>query len=147
MMRKGTFLLVFWLSFSALGLANFETIATASACATDDKAKALVGTWTGSWAGGSSGQVEFKLVLNAEGKLTGEITPRPSDGESYTVPFSSVVQAGNQLTLKLNTPGDTAEVTLDGKVEGTTFKATYIVKLTSDGSEVDRGTLTAMQKP
>ena len=136
-MGKGIWLTVLLLSCSVIGLAHFKQ---------DDQAKAFVGTWAGAWQGGSDGEVSFTLTADATGKLKGEASPKPAGGDSYTVPFVSIVQAGNKLTMKLSTPGDEAEVTIDGTVEGHTFKGTYSVKIKADGSEVDRGTLTATKK-
>lgn len=111
-----------------------------------DNAKDFVGTWTGTWTGGSSGAVEIKLSLDASGKLTGEITPKPDGGDSYTVPLQIIGLTENKLTMKLTDPSGEAEITLGVTVEGSTLKGSYAVKVKADGGEVDRGTLTTTKK-
>jgi hypothetical protein len=111
-----------------------------------DNAKEFVGTWTGTWTGGSSGSFEIKLSQDANGKLTGEISPKPEGGEGYTVPLQAVSLSSNKMTLKLTDPAGEAEITLEVTLEGSTLKGSYLVKLKADGNEVDRGTLTASKK-
>src|SRR6185503_12963998 len=66
--------------------------------------KALIGTWNGSWTGGSSGTVTFTFVMGTDGKLGGSAAPQPSDGQGYTTAFTSVVIAGDKVTMKMSTP-------------------------------------------
>src|SRR5215470_17128152 len=78
----------------------------------DATEKNLVGSWSGAWSGGSNGVFELTITKGADGKMGGSITPKPEGGESYTATFSSVVQAGNKVTLKLTDPGGEVEITI-----------------------------------
>ena len=107
--------------------------------------KTLLGTWEGSWTGGSSGTVTFTFTKGADGKLGGSAAPQPSDGEGYTTSFTSVVVAGDKVTMKMGTPDGQAEITVSTTFTGTDMKGTYAVKA-PDGSEVESGTVVAKKK-
>ena len=107
--------------------------------------KALIGTWSGSWTGGSSGTVTFTFVKGTDGKLGGSAAPQPSDGQGYTTAFTSVVVAGDKVTMKMSTPDGGAEITVEATYAGGDMKGTYAVK-GGDGSEVESGTIVAKKK-
>ncbi len=109
--------------------------------------KNLVGAWTGTWTGGSNGTFEMTVTKEADGKLSGKITPKPEGGESYTVPFNSVAMAESKVTLKLSDPNGEAEITLELTLDGTAMKGKYSVRIKADGNEVDTGAITANRKP
>jgi hypothetical protein len=108
--------------------------------------KTLIGTWAGSWTGGSSGTVTFTFVKGTDGKLSGSAAPQPSDGQGYTTNFTSVVIAGDKVTMKMATPDGGAEITVEATFAGADMKGTYAVKAAGDGSEVESGTIVAKKK-
>jgi hypothetical protein len=108
--------------------------------------KALLGTWSGSWTGGSSGTVTFLFEKGTDGKLGGSAAPQPSDGQGYTTNFTSVVVAGEKVTMRMGTPDGGAEITVEATFTGGDMKGIYIVKATGDGSEAERGTIVAKKK-
>ncbi|HET9371565.1 MAG TPA: hypothetical protein VFO19_14995 [Vicinamibacterales bacterium] len=107
--------------------------------------KALIGTWNGSWTGGSGGTVTFTFVRGTDGKLGGSAAPQPNDGQGYTTNFTSVVVADDKVTMKMLTPDGGAEITVQATVAGADMKGTYAVK-GGDGSEVESGTIVAKKK-
>ena len=136
-MRKSLFVVLSMLCFCLAGLAQAKQTAGE---------KNLVGGWTGSWTGGSNGSFEITITKDADGKLGGSVTPKPEDGESYTVSFKSVALADGKVTMKLEDPNGEAEITLEATQDGSVLKGTYSVRIKADGNEVDRGTITANKK-
>lgn len=106
-----------------------------------------VGTWAGSWTGGSNGTFDMTITKAADGKLGGSITPKPEGGEGYTATFNSVVLSDGKVTIKLADPAGEVEITLEATVDGSTLKGTYSVRAKADGNEVDRGTFTSSKRP
>jgi len=137
-MRKSLFVILSLLCFCLVGLAQAQQ---------GPGEKNLVGAWTGSWGGGSSGSFEMTIAKGADGKLGGSITPKPEGGESYTASFKSVALAEGKVTMKLADPNDEVEITLEATLDGSALKGTYVVRVKADGNEVDRGTITASKKP
>jgi len=137
-MRKSLFVVLSLLCLSLAVLAQTQQAASE---------KNLLGAWTGSWGGGSSGTFEMTITKDADGKLGGSITPKPEGGESYTTSFKSVTLADGKVTLKVAVPGDEAEVTVEATLDGSVLKGTYSVRSKEDGREVDAGTFKASKKP
>jgi hypothetical protein len=109
--------------------------------------KDLIGLWAGRYDGGSGGGTfEMTIARDAQGKLGGNVSPKSDSGESYTVPLTTVQFADGKATLKCPDSSGEAEVTVDVTIEGTGMKGTFIVRARSDGSELDRGTVTASKK-
>ncbi len=135
-MRKSFFVMLF--CFCLMGL----TLAHQAA-----NEKNLLGTWAGTWTGGSNGSFELTLTKAADGKLGGSISPKPDGGESYTVPFTSAVFADGKATLKLQDPAGEAEITLVVSADSSALTGTYSVRIKADGNEVDQGTVKATKKP
>lgn len=137
-MRKSFIVMLTLLCFCLSGIAHARQAAGE---------KSLVGSWSGSWTGGSNGSFELTVTKAADGKLGGSITPKPEGGDSYTSQFKSVVMTDNKVTMKLSDPQEEAEITLEVTLDGTSLKGTYVVRIKADGNEVDKGTLTASKKP
>jgi hypothetical protein len=109
--------------------------------------KDLIGTWTGRYTGASSGAYELTINRDADGKLTGSVSPKPDDGEAYTTPLNTVTFAEGKVTLTCFDSSGQAEITVEATVEGSSLKGTYVVRARADGSEAERGTLTGTKKP
>ena len=136
------------LSFSAAALiAAFGLFAglTTAAASADDSA-AFIGAWQGSWSGDSSGKFEMNITKGSAGKLSGSISPKPNDGEGYTVEFKTVEIASGKLTAKFEDPGGEVEIVMTGSVEGKSAKGTYTVHQKSGGSQAETGSWTATRK-
>ena len=136
-MRKSFFVVLSLFCLCFMGLVQARQAASE---------KNLLGTWAGTWTGGSTGSFELTLTKSADGKLGGSISPKPDGQEGYTVPFSSAVFADGKATLKLQDPAGEAEITLVVSA-GTGLTGTYSVRIKADGNEVDQGTLKATKKP
>jgi hypothetical protein len=116
------------------------------ATARPDGGDVFVGTWQGTWTGGSSGKFEMTFSKGAGGKLSGSISPKPDQGDGYTVEFKSVEVVSGKLTAKNEDPNGDVEITITGSAEGKAAKGTYSVKQKADGTEVDTGSWTATKK-
>ena len=135
-MRKSFFVLLFCVCLMGLALAHQAA-----------SEKNLLGTWAGTWTGGSNGSFELTITKAADGKLGGSISPKPDGQEGYTVPFTSAVFADGKATLKLQDPAGEAEITLVVSADSSALTGTYSVRIKADGNEVDQGTLKATKKP
>jgi hypothetical protein len=131
-------------SLVILGLLAF--CAAVAAQAPKATEKDLIGTWTGKYAGGTTGAYEMTITKAADGRLGGSVSPKPDTGDPYTTPFNSIAFADGKATMKCFDPPGEVEITLEATVEGTTLKGEYIVRARADNSEVDRGTFTGTKK-
>ncbi len=127
-------------------IAGFVLLAAPEALSGTDDKDAFVGTWEGTWNGGSTGHVGMTFSKSADGKLAGSISPKPDQGDGYTVSFKSVEVISGKLTVKFEDPNGENEITLTGSLEGKSAKGTYSVKQKGDGSEVDAGSWTVTKK-
>ena len=113
---------------------------------TSSDSAAVVGTWSGSWQGGSTGKFEMTISKGADGKLTGSLTAHPADGDGYTAGFKSVDVSGGKLIVKLSDPDDEVEITIQGALDPAAMKGSYSVRSKGQGEEVDGGTWEAKKK-
>jgi hypothetical protein len=118
-----------------VALANQEETPSAK----DDRA--YLGTWSGTWTGGSAGRFEMTISRDASGKLSGSITPSP-----YAASFQSLVVENGKLTAAFQPPDGEVRVTMAGTLEGVGCKGTYDVLDRSQGSVVESGSWTAKKK-
>jgi hypothetical protein len=132
--------------FVLMGVAGLYVAAAAAAQAQKATEKDLIGTWAGKYAGTSSGSYEMTINRDAEGKLSGSVSPKPDDGEPYTSPFNSVTFADGKAMMTLFDPPGNVEITVEVTLEGASLKGTYVVRAKADGSEVERGSLTGTKK-
>jgi hypothetical protein len=123
-----------------VALANQEETPSAK----DDSA--YLGTWSGTWTGGSAGRFEMTISRDASGKLSGSITPSPENGAPYTASFQSLVVENGKLTAAFQPPDGEVRVTMAGTLEGVGCKGTYDVLDRSQGSVVESGSWTAKKK-
>ena len=107
---------------------------------------AFLGTWSGTWTGGSAGRFEMTISRDASGKLSGSITPSPDNGAPYTSSFQSLVVENGKLTAAFQPPGGEVGVTMAGTVAGAACKGTYDVQDKSQGSVVESGSWNATKK-
>ena len=107
---------------------------------------AAVGSWSGSWEGGSTGKFEMTISKGAGGKLGGSITASPADGTGYTVQFKSVDVSGGKLTVKLEDPDGEVEITIEGALDPAAMKGSYSVRSKAQGDRVDGGAWQAKKK-
>jgi hypothetical protein len=105
-----------------------------------------VGTWSGTWSGGSTGKFEMTITKDANGKLSATLTAKPDEGDGFTGPFKSVEANGPKLTMKFEAPDGESEATLQAVIEGSTLKGDYSIRAKANGEEVDKGTFTASRK-
>jgi len=131
---------------SSLVIVGLGQLAQAQAKDKDKKADAFVGTWSGSWTGGSEGTLELTISKGTDGKLGGSITPSPNSGDSFTATLKTVVVEDKKLTATFDAPDGGAEATLTASLEEGGAKGSYTLKEKSQGSVVETGTWTAKKK-
>lgn len=132
--------------FLILSVAAVALLGAREAVARQDGSDAFVGTWEGTWSGGSTGKLEMKISKGAGGKLSGSISPRPDQGDGYTATFKSAEVISGKLTAKFDDPNGEVEIILTASLEGKSAKGTYSVRQKGDSSELDTGTWTATRK-
>ena len=86
------------------------------------------------------------LSRDANGKLSGSITPSPENGATYTSSFQSLAVENGKLTAAFRPPDGEVGVTLAGTVEGAECKGTYDVLDRNQGSVVESGSWNAKKK-
>jgi hypothetical protein len=112
--------------------------------AKDDSA--FLGTWSGTWSGGSAGRFEMTISRDANGKLSGSITPSPENGAPYTSSFQSLVVENGKLTARFQPPDGQVGVSMTATVEGAECKGSYDVYEKSNGSGVESGSWAAKKR-
>jgi hypothetical protein len=143
---RKTFSVVLLVAMAALGGSAVAAPADQKDGKSASKDSAFLGTWSGTWTGGSSGRFEMTLSQDAGGKLSGSISPTSDNGGSYTSQFQSVVVEAGTLTAKFQPPDGQVDVTLKATVEGAESKGTYAAHEKSQDMDVDSGTWTAKKK-
>ena len=106
----------------------------------------VLGTWSGTWEGGSTGKFEMTITKGADGKLTGSLSAHPEGGDGYTTSFKSVDVSGGKLTVTLEDPQGEVRITLEGSLDQTAMKGGYSVRTKAQGEEVEGGTWQAKKK-
>lgn len=104
------------------------------------------GTWSGTWSGGSEGKFELTIRREAARRFSASIIASPERGDEYTVPVRSIDSAGAKLSLKFMDPEGEVEATLQGMIEGSSFKGEYTIRAKGTGAEVEKGVFTASRK-
>jgi hypothetical protein len=85
----------------------------------------IVGEWSGTFDGDSTGKLGMTFTRDASKNLAGSINVTFDMGEGYTATFKSIDVQGNAVTLAYDSPGDGAGITLAGTLDGTTLKGTW----------------------
>ena len=106
----------------------------------------LVGEWSGTFDGDSTGKLGMTFTRDASRQLSGSINVAVDTGEGYTANFKSIDVDGNAVTLAYDSPGDGAGVTLAGTLEGTTLKGTWKVFEPGTTTAVSSGGFTSNKR-
>jgi hypothetical protein len=112
----------------------------------NESEKKLVGDWAGSWSGGGSGSFVMTITKDATGKLSGNITPKSENGDSWTAPFESVTLADGKVILKVPDPGGEVDIIIEATVDESILRGEYSLRTKVDGSQRERGTIKANKK-
>jgi hypothetical protein len=137
LMNRSLFVISLMFCFCLAGLGQI-------ALATDEKD--LVGTWGGTWNGGSKGTFELTITKDSSGKLGGTLTSKPEGVEGYTASLNSVALADDKVTIKISGPNNDVDITLEISIAGSTFNGKYTIHTKAENYEVEQGTLTASKK-
>jgi hypothetical protein len=130
--------------------ANVATVAWLSVCGAafaadsgSSKSQALVGGWSGTWSGASTGHIDLTIAQAASGTFSGSISVTPDQGPAYATTLDDVSVEDVSLTAHFKTPDGNVSITLKGTLEGSTLDGTYEAKENQGGSNLDTGTWTA----
>jgi hypothetical protein len=111
-------------------------------------ADSYAGTWAGTWRSedGASGGVEITFEKGTDGKPAGKV--KTSGGEvDHSAPFKSLSVDGKKVTGKYDYPLEGGgEITMEGTLDATTAKGTWVLRQTQGTAAVDQGTWTATKK-
>jgi hypothetical protein len=135
-MRKTIFAVLIATLFGVGGLAYGQTRAKTSPA----------GIWSGIWSGGSTGKFEMTIRREAPGRFSGSMTVTPDRGDEYAAPIRLLEAKGSKLSVKFRDPNDEVEVTLQGVIEGASFKGEYTIRAKVSEREVETGAFTANRK-
>lgn len=106
----------------------------------------IVGTWAGTWTGGSSGKFDMTVTKETGGKLSVNVKSTNEEGNQGSFQSKSVEVTGDKVKIKMEDSNGEVEVTLDATLDGKTLKGSYTVRSKADGSEAETGTITASKK-
>jgi Rieske Fe-S protein len=99
--------------------ANAQTTSAAS-----DSLTTLVGKWSGTFDGASSGKFELVINQDSNRKLTGQVIMLADDGNRYPIDLKTVVWQNGQLKASY-TDADGDEVNFTGKYTKPVLKGTW----------------------
>jgi hypothetical protein len=104
---------------------------------------ALIGTWSGTYAGDGSGKFTMTFSRDAAKKITGTVEASPDSGSGYTATFKSILVDGATVKMAYGEPDNTAmEIQLEAKLEGNSMTGTWKSVDTGAKSVVASGTFT-----
>ncbi len=110
-------------AFSML-MVVFSTANAQTQAVPADSATTLVGKWTGSYDGASSGKFELVINQNDSPKLTGLITMLLPEGSGKPITLKTVTYQDGQVVAAYDDP-ENGEVNLTGKLSNPTLKGTW----------------------
>jgi hypothetical protein len=106
----------------------------------------LIGSWSGTFEGDSSGTFTMSIGRDESKNLGGTLEVLPEVGEGYSAKFRTVDVDGNAVTLTYDTPGEGAKVQLDGTLDGKTLKGAWKVTDTATNSVASSGSFTSSRQ-
>ncbi|GAB2515370.1 hypothetical protein [Spirosoma aerophilum] len=118
------------LAAMALVTLLFQGAHAQSTNASSDSLTTLVGKWSGTFDGASSGKFELVINQDSNRKLTGQVIMLADDGNRYPIDLKTVVWQNGQLNASY-TDGDGGEVSFTGKYTKPALKGTW----KSDGGQ------------
>lgn len=117
--------LIAFFTFTLLsGIVNAQTPTTPAQTAPTDSAAAIVGKWTGTFEGASSGKFELVISQDVGRKLTGQVVMLTSDGSRYPITLKTIMYQNGQLSAGF-TDSQNGEVRFMGKPDSTGLKGTW----------------------
>ncbi len=118
-----------------------RSLATPSSHSSSDSVSLILGHWSGSFEGASSGKLELTLRLDrGNHQISGQIVVMLTDGNRYSTRLDKALFSKHQLAVSYTEPEDGETVSLVGYLNGPVLKGNWTV---SDGP--DRGTWQAMR--
>jgi hypothetical protein len=103
-------------------------VTSSSSGSTADSATIILGQWSGSFEGASSGKLELTLRQDSSShQLGGQLTVILSDGARYSTKLKKAVFTNNQFTASYTEPDDGSDITLTGQLSGPVLKGEWTV--------------------
>ncbi len=106
----------------------------------------LVGAWTGTYDGDSTGKFTMSIARDEAKKLGGTLDVAFDEGGGYTATFKTIAIDGDTVTLAYDAPDDGSKVQLDGTIEGKTLKGTWKAAEPGTSTVASSGTFTASKQ-
>lgn len=108
-----------------------SSLTAPSSHSTSDSVAVILGQWSGSFEGASSGKLELTLRQDSSShQIRGQIVVILTDGNRYATKLNKAVFTDNQLVASYTDPEDGSNVTLVGHLDGPVLKGNWAV---SDG--------------
>ena len=86
----------------------------------------LIGTWSGTWDGASTGKYTMSIARDEAKHLGGTVQTVPDEGGGYTATFKSVVVDGATVRISYDSPaGDPTEIQLEATTDGANIKGSW----------------------
>ena len=83
----------------------------------------VIGAWSGTWDGASTGKYTMSIARDDAKNLGGTIQTVPDEGGGYTATFKSVVVDGETVTISYDSPaGDATKIQLVATTDGANIK-------------------------
>jgi hypothetical protein len=85
----------------------------------------VIGTWTGTWDGASTGKYTMSIARDDAKTLGGTMQTVPDEGGGYTATFKSVVVDGDTVTISYDSPEDATEIQIEATTDGANIKGSW----------------------
>ena len=123
-MIRHFWLIAFSISLIVGATANAQTANAPTQTAPADSSAAVVGKWTGTYDGASSGNFELAIGQDANRKLTGQVVMVAPDGNRYPITLKTITYRNGQLSAGYTDPQN-GEVRFTGKPDSAGMKGTW----------------------
>ncbi|GAB4027019.1 hypothetical protein [Spirosoma koreense] len=113
--------------FAALFLlvVTLATVRAQTATAQTDTLKTVVGKWSGTYTGDSSGKFELVINQDASQKLAGQVIMLPADGSRYPITLKSISWKNGQLKAAYTDPQEGDDVNFTGTYTNPDLEGTW----------------------
>lgn len=112
---------------SSLSAGYAQVVAPANHSTADSLAP-ILGQWSGTFDGASSGKLELMLQRDSSSnQLSGQLTVILSDGARYSTKLKKAAFTNSQFTASYTEPDDGSDVSLQGQLSGSVLKGDWTV--------------------
>ncbi|GAB3490524.1 hypothetical protein GCM10027341_02350 [Spirosoma knui] len=105
-------------------VATYTAASAQTTASTTDSLAAVVGKWTGTFDGASSGKFELVLNKDASNKLGGQIIMLADDGNKYPIDLKTANWRNGKLSASYSDPSG-GDVSFSGTLTDPTLKGSW----------------------